>query len=162
MILQDIKDFAITKEACNSQLIPFSEAIEKENETEAWSIVLGNFVWLKGRRLGINLEDILSHTNIAKTYYVKGQIYEQYTYNSIGLRQGLYQRWHYNGKLCTQFVYNSEGLRQGLYQSWHKNGQLCTQFVYNSKGLRQGLYQSWHKNGQIYEQYTYDSKGKII
>lgn len=51
MTLSEIKEFAIANKACKAQLNKFIEFITNGDELSAWQTVLGNYNWLRSRRL---------------------------------------------------------------------------------------------------------------
>lgn len=111
--LKKILAQAIEKEACASQLEPFTRFIEEGDKLSAWQTVLGNLEWIEynGIKVPSNLEELAEN-------------------------QG--KQWHENGILWVHKFYQ-DGKIHGEYKMWYKNGKLLAHELFEHGNLIKSL-----------------------
>lgn len=142
MTLEEIKEFAISKGACKSQLNKFIELVDNNDELSAWQTVLGNYDWLHLNCFPMERSEVeLCAAGVGKLWHENGQLWYESNYVD-GKEHGLCRRWYENGQLYLEINYK-EGKLNGLHRAWHPNGQLWIESNYVDGKLR-GIYHTYY------------------
>lgn len=154
--LEEIKEFAVKKQACSGEVYPFCEYIRNGDEKSAWQTVLGNIGWLttNGLKLEVDIPDILKladHTG-RDHYYINHQIDNIWKYDENGLM--IYnESYHSNGNLCFTANYKNDEYH-GLHTSYSYTGIKYMETNYEND-VENGTRTYFNEDGVITERYKY-------
>lgn len=154
--LEEIKEFAIKKEACSGEINPFINYINNGDEKSAWQTVLGNMNWLN--KMGLDFETDISTIfeladNIGKNHFqLTGTIYNIYKYDKNGSIIYI-ESYFNNGNLHYIANYKNDEYN-GLYTEYNYNGIKIKETNYLND-IENGIRTYYDANGVITERYKY-------
>jgi len=82
------------------------------------------------------------------SYYVSGGIDSLVEYDSLGVKDGLFQSFYKNGQTMFLGKY-SKGIETGDYNYWRENGVLMVEGNYDKNGNRDGLEKHFETDGSV-------------
>lgn len=153
--LEQIRNFAIEKNACVESIMPFCYFLKEGNELECWRIVLEYIEWLEIRGLKLPYKTVHKNAEgMAKRYH---DIYDKdFTVPRIcrsierdknGKLHGKFMEYDYNGKLKLINEYkNGERILSVFY---HDNSDIISSINKYKNGKKHGQHLYYHPNGVI-------------
>jgi antitoxin component YwqK of YwqJK toxin-antitoxin module len=87
------------------------------------------------------------------SWFGNGNIKEQQQYD-MGLRIGVFKRYHSNGQLFSEVHFDSTGQQNGPSNAWYPDGQMMNKMTMVN-GTPEGLSQEWYEDGQLKNEMTY-------
>ena len=129
--LIQIRDEAIAKKACETQLNPFCKAIDEGDDLLAWQMVLGNNEWLIDAGI-IKKSDLkaicIEAQGIGLRFYTSGNVESRWNYKD-GKLHGLCEWFYESGNIKHRYNYK-DGKLPGIYEWFYESGNIKHRWNY--------------------------------
>ena len=177
--LEQIRDFAIERNACIESIMPFCHFLKEGNELECWRIVLGYIGWLEVRGLKLSYKTVHKNAegmskryhNIYDNDFTVPRIWRSTERDKYDALDGKVIDYNFDGTINEIIEYKNDKrvLRVKYYHETDiissimkfKNGGSHGQDVYyhfngvvsvivnNKNGKRHGIFEHYYDNGVI-------------